>query len=132
MVAGEPEAEVAGTRVGRLRVSRGDAVAPAVRRVAQVGAAPADGARVALGPGARTPLPDVPRGVVEAEPVGREGVDRAGAAPAVRSGVVGREGPLPDVHAVLAARLELRAPGERLPDQPAAGGVLPLGLGGQA
>ena len=39
---------------------------------------------------------------------------------------------LPDVHAVLAARLELVAPGEELPLEAAAGGVLPLRLGRQA
>ena len=41
----------------------------------------------------------------------------------------GREVALPDVHPVLAAGLELVAPGERLAVQPAAGGELPLRLG---
>src|SRR6185503_4460026 len=48
------------------------------------------------------------------------------------AGVAVGETALPDVHPVLAAGLELVAPGEALLDEAAAGGELPLGLGGQA
>ena len=68
---------------------------------------------------------------MQAVAVGGNASTGAGAAPAVGAGVLGGEGALPDVHPVLAAGLELGAPGERLPDQATAGGVLPLVLGRQ-
>ncbi len=46
--------------------------------------------------------------------------------------VRGGELALPDVHAVHAVRLELVTPREHLPLQAAAGGVLPLSLGGES
>ncbi len=108
-----------------------DPVATAVRRVAQVGPSPADAVGVVARPVTGAPLPHVAGRVVQAEPVGREGVHRTGAAPAVGAGVVGGERALPDVHPVLPVRLELGTPGKLLAHQAAAGGVLPLGLGRQ-
>src|SRR5690348_13262083 len=82
--------------------------------------------------GIGAPLPDVAGRVVQAVGVGREGVDRAGAVEAVGAGVLDRERALPDVHAVLAAGLELRAPRERLLLQATAHNILPLRLARQA
>ena len=69
----------------------------------------------------RGPFPDVARHVVQPVAVGREGVHGAGSVVAVGVGVLGREGALPDVHPVLAARLALVAPGEGLAIEPARG-----------
>ena len=80
----------------------------------------------------RAPLPDVARGVVEAEAVGREGARGRGSEVAVVRRVARREVALPDVAAVLAARLQLVAPGVATPLEAAAGRVLPLRLGREA
>src|SRR5689334_8387847 len=113
-VGGDAEAGVAGGAVGGVRGPGGDPVAVAVGVVAEVGAtadrfAEDDAAGVAEV--ALTPFPDVAAGVVEAVAVGREGVDRRGAEIAVGAGVAVREEALPDVHPVLAPRLQLVAPG---------------------
>src|SRR5206468_2540573 len=78
------------------------------------------------------PFPDVAGHVVQSVAIGREGVHGAGSVVAVGAGVFGREGALPDVHSVLAARLALVAPGEDPAIEPAAGRELPLGLSRQA
>src|SRR5262245_10721731 len=77
---------------------------------------------------ARAPLPRVARHVVETVGIRPERRDRARAVEAVGAGVVPRERALPDVHAMLAVGLELRAPRIRLPLEAAAGRELPLGL----
>ena len=56
----------------------------------------------------------------------------AGADVSVEPEVTGREVALEDVHPVLAIRLELRTPRERCVVEATAGGVLPLGLGGES
>ena len=106
--------EVATARVGR----------DAARRAGVV--------RVAAGPPVVGPLPDVAGHVVETEPVGREAADRRGAGVAALLGAAPREvGPVPGVGHDPAIRTGLVAPGERRTVEAAAGGVLPLGLGGQ-
>src|SRR5664279_2687904 len=75
------------------------------------------------------PLPDVAGHVVEAVAVGLERVHRTGAVVTVAPRVLVREPSLSDVHAMLAARLELITPRKSRPAQPATRGELPLGLG---
>src|SRR4029450_631299 len=99
-------------RVRCLPLTGGDPITTAVRRVAEVGPSAADSLRVGSSPHSVAPLPHVARGVVEPVTVGGEGAHGAGAPPPVGAGVLAGEGALPDVHPVLAAGLELGAPGE--------------------
>jgi hypothetical protein len=78
------------------------------------------------------PLPDVAGGVEEPEAVRRECAHRCGAEESVLHRVPRREVALPHVHAVLAARLYLVAPRERLPLEPATGCALPFSLSRKA
>src|SRR5262245_6185802 len=59
------------------------------------------------------PFPHVPRDVVEAEGIRREGIDGRRARVAVVASVLAWKMPLEHVHAVLAKGLELAAPRER-------------------
>src|SRR5262249_48197112 len=79
------------------------------------------------------PLPDVADHVVQAVGVGGERPDRGGALVAVLAAVLAGEAPLPDVGQPAAAGLQLVAPVVARPGpvEAAAGGVLPLSLGGQ-
>src|SRR3954453_6529881 len=140
------EAQVARGAVGLVGAASVDAVAVAVRGVAQVraaahhavGAPPgtewvvnrADGV-VARGEPVRTPLPDVAGHVVQAVAVRRERAHRRGPSVAVVSRVLAGEGPLEHVPPAPAPRFELVAPGVVLLLEAAARRALPLGLGGQ-
>src|SRR4029453_14423054 len=121
------EAHVARRAVGRAGVARGCPVPPTVRVVAEIGPTLLHLARASggtLGIGGRValpergmkpvgrPLPDVAGGVVEAEPVAGERVDRAGSEVAVADGIRSREVSLPYVHQVLAVGLEFFTPRE--------------------
>src|SRR3954447_11486939 len=149
------ESEVAGGAVDRLALASGGAVAHAVRRRAQVRAAldhppgvlvelfwgrraaarviRRGVSRVVRGgrPGGGGPLPDLAGDVVQAEAVGREPLDRRGALEAVRVQVLPREAAVPAVGHDPATRRRVLAPGVGGLVPPAAGGVLPLRLGGQ-
>src|SRR5438045_1314554 len=97
-----PETRVAGSAVRRVRAAGGDAVAIAVRLMAQVRAAADHAHRTDLRAAwileharrmiptepVRAPLPGVAGHVVEAEAVRRERVDRCGAVVAVVERVV--------------------------------------------
>src|SRR5580765_2265238 len=74
----------------------------------------------------RRPLPDVPRHVVEAEPVRREALDRRRPLEAVELEVLPGELALPGVRHGLTAGKVFVAPGEGRSLEPAARGVLPL------
>ena len=125
----------------------GHPVAPAVGLVAEVGPAllGLDGAAIGTArvmvPIYRAkswvepvgyPLPDVAGRVVKSVAVGVEGVHRGGPVVAVSLRVLRREGPLPDVHTVLAAGLAFVAPGEGLALEPSPRCEFPLGFGQQA
>jgi hypothetical protein len=77
------------------------------------------------------PLPGVAGDGVEAEAVGREGLDGAGAGVAVIGCVVLGEDSLTDVASVFAVGAELISPGIEFLFEAAAGCVLPLGFGGE-
>src|SRR5262245_13299670 len=77
------------------------------------------------------PFPDVPGHVVEVVAVRWEASDRRRALVAVELRVLPGELALPAVRHRLAVREVLVAPGERRAVEPAARGVLPLGLGRQ-
>ncbi len=131
-VGGAAETAVAGGGVGGVVGPRGDAVAVAVRRVAQVRAAADDA--FTRSPGVGAPLPHVPRRVEQPEGVRPVRGDGHRAGPSARPGraVAVREVAPPDVALLLTARVELVAP--RVPQAlgAAARRVLPLRLRGEA
>src|SRR3954463_16165388 len=110
--------------MAQVRPAAHHAVCATVRAVWVVAWAALVGAR--LEP-VRTPLPDISRHVVETEVVRFVRVDGRGARIPVRRRVVGREGPLEDVHAMTAPGLQLVAPRKRR-IATTARGVLPFGL----
>src|SRR5262249_30713166 len=144
--------------VGRAAVPGAGPVAPAVRGMAQEGTAllaaqrrvglprveallgalrvddhPPAGSlpiKVGLVP-VVAPLPDVAGHVVQAVAVGREGLHRRGALVTVPGGVLPGELPLPAVALRFRLRESLVAPDVGPAVQAAAGGELPLRLGGQ-
>jgi len=143
---GRHEPHVAGGAVRGVGAAGAHPIPVAVGAVAEIGAAPDDlglpgwrAGRVLPRPGAveaglkpvDAPLPHVAGHVVQVEPVRLVGVHRRGAEVAVVQRVVAGELALPDVAAMPAARSQLVTPGEPCLLQPAAGGVLPLGLGRQ-
>ena len=146
-VLGAAEADVAGRAVGRVgaaRRRRGSAGSTTrgrgtTRRASPV-RSPSGGpvgsrrARLVVAPGSNQSAHHshtLPVMLCRPKPLG--GNASTGAVPAYPSAAVLRvgEAALEDVHPVLAAGLELVAPREARRSQPAARGVLPLGLGGQ-
>src|SRR5690606_37866189 len=143
----DAESEVPGGAVGRARRARRQAVAVAVRRMAEVGAALHDPACVVPGlggvqratfrsrnlradsPEVLAPLPDVADNVVEAEAVGLVGGHRCGPVEAIARVVAFGELTLPDVTAMTLALHQAVAPGEATLLETATARVLPLGLG---
>jgi len=81
----------------------------------------------------RTPLPHVPRAVVQPVPIRRVALHRRGAIVAVGLRVLVGEAALPDVRLLRIGVVGgFVAPHEPFADQPAAGCVLPLGFGRQS
>ena len=129
---------------GEFELARRHPIAVAVRLVAQVRAAADDAARRGGPVGStsgrsptrvepvRAPLPHVPRGVEAGRSRSARRRRPARCRGSRRPGCCRGEGPLPDVAAVHAARLELVAPGEPRLLEPSPRRVLPLRLGRQA
>src|SRR5262249_57806045 len=93
------------------------------------GAAGVSRGRVASAP-VRRAFPTIADHVVQAVPVGGERADRRGSLIPVIAGVQDGELALPGIGHPFAAGVELVSPGELGAVQPAAGGQLPLGFGG--
>lgn len=144
-----PKADVSGGIVRRVLRARGDAVAIAPRPVTEMRPAVHHAGVAVVGSsgivsvvrvgrvvvGAEpvgAPLPDVTRAVVEAVAVGFLRVDRRRRQVTIVTRVALWKVALPDITAVLAGGAQLVAPGVALTFEAATGGVLPLGLGGEA
>ena len=146
-VSGAAEAEVARGAVGGVRATGGDAVAVAVRVVAEVGAAAhafglSDGrargicgCAVEVKGGAKpiaTPFPHIAGDVVNAKFVGRKSRDGRSADVAVCFGIALGERALPDIAQVFAIGREVITPRVAGVLEAAARGKFPFGFCGQA
>src|SRR6478672_11230772 len=83
------------------------------------------------GPRGTGPLPDIAGNVIKPETVGRESFHRCRPVLPRRQVVLEREATVPGIGHDPPARHEFISPRVRRLVQPAAGGVLPLGLAGQ-